>query len=511
MAVQEDDVYEITDSPATSDLTEPEEEKETKPSRSRSGEHTRQRRISRAEHPTQKHHRRTSTDMAVRGGDDGSVYEIPDSEEEQEAERERENDRNLRKAIEMSKQSHTDEPAQKQHRTITQKDDIVEIPDERNERKLRKASETEQRALDVTLKTFDFNSSATRAMAAATTNPTVASSSSSSSARQNTTKVLKRKQFVSLVSDEEDDEKLKRPETQKQQQVSKKPRTRKDSPEALQPVQKSSGIMDRGALIEARLAKYQATGTTNSRSTSASGGGNGSREGSNDGVPPQSFYGSGNIIGGNYVDSLKVVPSVPSPIPVQDTATEDGIPLVDLEEVKPTTLKQTSAALTPATDPPTTAKDGWYPTGVVKKTWLENQNNGSDTIQIEGVLQKETLVTTLLSSFQWDYEWIMGHLPLHRKDHNMIFVMQGKEEADRQMTQAIFGGLARIELVFPPMDGQVNCMHSKLMLLFHKKGDREWLRIAIPTANLTNYDWGLMTGVMENVNPSVLCLPVLRL
>ncbi|KAF8248888.1 phospholipase D/nuclease, partial [Wilcoxina mikolae CBS 423.85] len=140
-----------------------------------------------------------------------------------------------------------------------------------------------------------------------------------------------------------------------------------------------------------------------------------------------------------------------------------------------------------------------YPSGTVKKTWLENQDNGPNTIRIEGVLQKETLVTTLLSSFQWDYQWIMERLPLHKKDHNMIFVMQGKEEADRQMSKAIFDGLPRIELVFPPMDGQVNCMHSKLMLLFHKNGDREWLRIAVPTANLTDYDWGFMRGVMENM------------
>lgn len=45
------------------------------------------------------------------------------------------------------------------------------------------------------------------------------------------------------------------------------------------------------------------------------------------------------------------------------------------------------------------------------------------------------------------------------------------------------------------MDGQVNCMHSKLMLLFHSK----YLRIVVPTANLIPYDWGEGGGVMENV------------
>lgn len=41
----------------------------------------------------------------------------------------------------------------------------------------------------------------------------------------------------------------------------------------------------------------------------------------------------------------------------------------------------------------------------------------------------------------------------------------------------------------------MNCMHSKLMLLFHPG----YLRIVAPTANLTPYDWGEKGGVMENV------------
>jgi hypothetical protein len=45
------------------------------------------------------------------------------------------------------------------------------------------------------------------------------------------------------------------------------------------------------------------------------------------------------------------------------------------------------------------------------------------------------------------------------------------------------------------MDGQVNCMHSKLMLLFHP----EYLRIVVPSANMVPYDWGEQGGVMENV------------
>ena len=44
------------------------------------------------------------------------------------------------------------------------------------------------------------------------------------------------------------------------------------------------------------------------------------------------------------------------------------------------------------------------------------------------------------------------------------------------------------------MPGNVNCMHSKLQLLFHPSH----LRIVVPSANLTPYDWG-EDGRMENV------------
>ncbi|KAF2103090.1 phospholipase D/nuclease, partial [Rhizodiscina lignyota] len=50
-----------------------------------------------------------------------------------------------------------------------------------------------------------------------------------------------------------------------------------------------------------------------------------------------------------------------------------------------------------------------------------------------------------------------------------------------------------IKICFPPMPGQVNCMHSKLMLLFYD----DYMRIVIPSANLTKYDWG-EDGRMEN-------------
>lgn len=45
------------------------------------------------------------------------------------------------------------------------------------------------------------------------------------------------------------------------------------------------------------------------------------------------------------------------------------------------------------------------------------------------------------------------------------------------------------------MAGNVNCMHSKLQLLFHPTH----LRIVVPSANLVPYDWGEGGGIMENI------------
>jgi len=144
-----------------------------------------------------------------------------------------------------------------------------------------------------------------------------------------------------------------------------------------------------------------------------------------------------------------------------------------------------------------------YPHGVVKKTFKQNSCQNPDELTIEDVLDVNTLQTILLSAFQWDFEWILSKLPLCKT----VLVMQAKGSEERRMKERIFAGMDQVELVFPFMDDQVNCMHSKLMLLFHRnKAGSEWLRVAIPTANLTDYDWGMCDGIMENVCD--FCLPI---
>jgi hypothetical protein len=133
-----------------------------------------------------------------------------------------------------------------------------------------------------------------------------------------------------------------------------------------------------------------------------------------------------------------------------------------------------------------------YPRGIVKKTWAFGHSRSINDIKIEEVLEKSTLRTALLSAFQWDTNWIMAKLNLQQT--KVIMVMQADNEAVKQQYRQETEYLGKIlRLIFPSMEGNVNCMHSKLMLLFHPHK----LRIAIPSANMTDYDWGEQ-GTMEN-------------
>lgn len=133
-----------------------------------------------------------------------------------------------------------------------------------------------------------------------------------------------------------------------------------------------------------------------------------------------------------------------------------------------------------------------YPHGTVKKTWAFGHPRTSSDIKIEEVLEKNSLRTAILSAFQWDTEWVFSKVNMNAT--KLIFIMQAKEQALRDQMLAETADLRKsLRLLFPPMEGQVNCMHSKLILLFHPHK----LRVVVPSANLMKYDWG-ETGVMEN-------------
>jgi hypothetical protein len=136
--------------------------------------------------------------------------------------------------------------------------------------------------------------------------------------------------------------------------------------------------------------------------------------------------------------------------------------------------------------------DVQYPRGVVKKTWAFGHERTGNDIKLEEVLESQTLRTAVLSAFQWDIECLFRKIKIDQT--KCIFVMQAKEQSMKdQMLEETKDMRKFLRLCFPSMGGLINCMHSKLMLLFHP----DKLRVAIPTANLLDFDWG-ESGVMEN-------------
>lgn len=162
-----------------------------------------------------------------------------------------------------------------------------------------------------------------------------------------------------------------------------------------------------------------------------------------------------------------------------------------------TKVKQEPEASVDAFDPESLPQGAMkYPNGVVKKTWAFGHERTGNDIKLEEVLEPRSVKTALLSAFQWDTDWVFSKLntPLKGGKTKCIFVMQAKDAEQRaQIKEDASAWSSFLRLVLPPMDGIIWCMHSKLMLLFHD----EKLRIAIPTANLLNFDWG-ETGQMEN-------------
>ncbi|PWY80966.1 phospholipase D/nuclease [Aspergillus sclerotioniger CBS 115572] len=133
-----------------------------------------------------------------------------------------------------------------------------------------------------------------------------------------------------------------------------------------------------------------------------------------------------------------------------------------------------------------------FPEGVVKKTWAFGSLRQGDDIKIGEVFQKSDLQLAVLSSYMWEMEWLFSKMDIGRT--RFILMMQAEDDAKKRQYESETAYMPNLRLCFPPMDGQVNCMHSKLMLLFHPG----YLRIVIPTANLVPFDWGEEKGVMEN-------------
>ena len=133
-----------------------------------------------------------------------------------------------------------------------------------------------------------------------------------------------------------------------------------------------------------------------------------------------------------------------------------------------------------------------YPNGVIKQTWAFGHERSSRDIKIEEVLQSSTLQAAVLSAFQWDFDWLFPKMNTNRT--SFVLVMQAKYESQKQQLRSDFDGIPNLRLCLPSMEGQISCMHSKLMLLFYDI----YMRVVVPTGNLRPHDWGEAGGIMEN-------------
>lgn len=103
-----------------------------------------------------------------------------------------------------------------------------------------------------------------------------------------------------------------------------------------------------------------------------------------------------------------------------------------------------------------------YPKGVVKKTWAYGYPR-QDDIKIEEVLQKSDLELAVLSSFQWDEQWIMSKLNLAKT--KVVCVVQAKSEAE--VNKFIKTTMSYIDLLAERSHAQQRSCQHQILLSFH--------------------------------------------
>ncbi|PGH06630.1 hypothetical protein GX51_02257 [Blastomyces parvus] len=178
----------------------------------------------------------------------------------------------------------------------------------------------------------------------------------------------------------------------------------------------------------------------------------------------------------------------------EDTAVGAAMPGHNLSgNAERSSDKETTQARVPPQLLPLASTSLQFPKGVVKKTWAFGYDRTGDDIKFEEVIQKSDLELAVLSSYMWNVDWMFSKFKI--KQTRFLLIMGEKEEDKKRELEKDTKSMGSVRLCFPPMEPQVNCMHSKLMLLFHPG----YLRIVVPSANLVPFDWGEQGGVMENI------------
>ncbi|CAF9911263.1 MAG: hypothetical protein HETSPECPRED_000285 [Heterodermia speciosa] len=193
--------------------------------------------------------------------------------------------------------------------------------------------------------------------------------------------------------------------------------------------------------------------------------------------------------------SISPPPSRAAKVACTSTAITNGSNAGSVVQSRPApSIKTSSSTIStaPSSVTPAEPRRLEFPHGVVKKTWAFGHTRTGDDIKIEELFQPDDLNLAVLSSFQWDIAWLFRKINVQKTQ--VVLVMQAKDNATKSQYRRETADMPNLRLCFPSMDGQINCMHSKLMLLSYPTH----IRIVVPTANLVSYDWG-ESGVMENM------------
>ncbi|PHH51394.1 hypothetical protein CFIMG_003298RA [Ceratocystis fimbriata CBS 114723] len=168
----------------------------------------------------------------------------------------------------------------------------------------------------------------------------------------------------------------------------------------------------------------------------------------------------------------------------------DVIPKKEPEN-KETTAVMATVKPEPKIEEPshTTSRALPFPRGSVKKTWLRGSLLNDDAISIQEVMQKDDLIMAVVSSFQWDEDFLRQNIDVFR---TKLYLVVYADSDEQKQSYEESRPSANIRYIYPPIYRR-GIMHSKLMILKFAS----YLRIVVPTANFVSYDWGY-TGAMEN-------------
>ena len=153
--------------------------------------------------------------------------------------------------------------------------------------------------------------------------------------------------------------------------------------------------------------------------------------------------------------------------------------------------------LTPTSTDPPPPTPTLYPDSIVLQTYIPGYS-AHRTITFPTLISPAShLESALLSSFIWNFDWLLPHFDTRRTKFQLV--MHAKSPMEREAIRHDWQGVPNVRVTLPLVEGNMNCMHSKLMGLFYKaaEGSGERCRIVVPTANLVEFDWGV-GGFMEN-------------